>query len=81
MVVAARELLRQPQDIAVLPTGEVVVWSGTLEGFYLDLYDANLALLWTRDVGRRSSGMSVDGNGLVWALDSAGASAYSDQGS
>jgi|SRR5688572_2316710 len=63
MVVAARELLRQPRDIAVLPTGEVMVWSWTLEGFYLDAYDAKLALLWTRDMGRRSLGMSVDGNG------------------
>jgi hypothetical protein len=80
MVVAARELLRQPRDIAVLPTGEVMVWSWTQEGFYLDAYDANLALLWTRETGRRSLGMSVDGNGLVWALDNAGASAYNDQG-
>ena len=80
MVVAARELLRQPRDIAVFPTGEVMVWSWTREGFYLDAYDANLALLWTRDMGRRSLGVRVDGNGLVWALDYAGASAYSDQG-
>jgi len=80
MVVAARELLRQPWDIAVLPTGEVMVWSWTPDGFYLDAYDANLAILWTRDLGHRSAGMSVDGNGLVWALDNAGASAYSDEG-
>jgi hypothetical protein len=72
---AVRELRLQPRDIALLPMGELLALSWSIDGMHLDAYDADLALLWSRDLGEQTLGLRVDPHGAPWALDRRGASA------
>ena len=75
-----RELLLHPWDIALLTTGELILFSSSLGGRYLEAYDADLAVLWSRPVGDSALGLNVDPQGTPWVLDRTGASAYSRAG-
>lgn len=79
-IVAGRDLAHSPQDIAVLPSGEVLVLSWSPAGLHLDSYDEDFALVWHRDLGKDALGLSVDGHGVPWIVDRRGVSALTGQG-
>src|SRR5215203_7372053 len=74
------DLPHPPGDIAVLPSGEVLVWSWTVDGHELDLYDDNLTLVWRLELGKDALGMSVDHRGVLRILDRRGVSALTSEG-
>jgi len=79
-VIAARELLHHPRDLAVLPSGEVLVLSWSPESMHLDCYDPELALVWHLALGKDALGFSVDGSGVLWVVDRRGVSALTAKG-
>jgi hypothetical protein len=74
------DLPHPPRDIAVLPSGEILVWSWTGAGHKVDLYDDDLTLLWGLELGNDALGMSIDRCGVPWILDRRGISALTSEG-
>ena len=79
-IAGTRQLQRWPQGLALLPTGELLLQSLSLEGLWLDAFDADLRALWTRALGEEALGITVDHRGVPWVIDRAGASAISSRG-
>lgn len=79
-VTASRELRDQPKDIALLPTGELVIWSWSAQGILLHAYNEDLGVVWNRNVGPHARRFRVDSHGTLWVADHTGASAFNGKG-